>query len=93
MANKSKQLAWIIGLGAVLFVGILAYSSFQATRDQYEVCMTFNGNSHCASASGANSQEAVRSAQEIDCELLANGRDQNMVCLDRQPSSIRHVKQ
>lgn len=91
MAGKSKQLGWIIGLGAALFIGILAYSSFQATRDRYEVCMTFNANSHCASASGTNYQQAVRSAQEIDCELLANGRDQNMVCLDQQPTSIRHV--
>lgn len=91
MANKSKQLGWIIGLGAALFVGILIYSSLQATRDEYEVCVSFNGNSHCASASGANTQEAVRSAQQIDCELLANGRDQNMVCLDQQPTSIRHV--
>ncbi|MGA9883752.1 MAG: hypothetical protein WBQ34_08545 [Candidatus Acidiferrales bacterium] len=93
MANKSKQLAWIIGLGAVLFIGVLAYSSFQATHDQYEVCMTFNGNSHCASASGTNYQQAVRSAQQIDCELLANGRDQNMVCLDQEPVSVRPVKQ
>lgn len=91
MAKKSKQLAWIIGLGAVLFIGILAYSSFQATRDQYEVCMAFNGNSHCASASGANYEDAVRSAQQIDCELLANGRNQNMACLGQQPTSIRHV--
>lgn len=93
MANKSKQLGWIIGLGAVLFIIILLHSSFQATRDRYEVCMTFNGNSHCASASGTNYQEAVRSAQQIDCELLANGRSQNMVCLDQQPASIRRVKQ
>lgn len=93
MANKSRQLAWIIGLGAVLFIGVLAYSSFQATHDRYEVCMTFKGNSHCASASGANYQQAVRSAQQIDCELLANGRDQNMVCLDQEPVSVRPVKQ
>lgn len=91
--SKSKQLGWIIGLGAALFVGILTYSSLQATRDQYEVCVTFNGNSHCASASGTNYQEAVRSAQQIDCELLANGRDQNMVCLDQQPASIKRVTQ
>ncbi|MDE3108594.1 MAG: hypothetical protein KGL02_01520 [Acidobacteriota bacterium] len=91
MANKSKQLAWIIGLGAAIFIAILVYSSFQATRDEYEVCMAFNGNSHCASASGTNYEDAVRSAQQIDCELLANGRDQNMACLGRQPTSIRHV--
>ncbi|MGH9716529.1 MAG: hypothetical protein ACRD4R_07370 [Candidatus Acidiferrales bacterium] len=90
---KGKQLGWIIGLCAVIFVGILTYSSFQATRDRYEVCMSFNGNSHCSSASGTNYDQAVRSAQQIDCELLANGRSQNMVCLDQQPTSIRHEKQ
>lgn len=93
MSKKSKQLGWIIGLGAALFIGILTYSSFQATHDRYEVCMEFNGNSHCASASGTNYQQAVRSAQQIDCEMLTNGRTQNMVCLDQQPSSVRHQQQ
>jgi hypothetical protein len=92
MAKTSKQFAWIIAIGAAVFIGILAYSSLQATRDRYEVCMAFNGGTHCASASGTNYREAVRSAEQIDCELLANGRDQNMVCLDQQPSSVRPVK-
>jgi hypothetical protein len=92
MAKTSKQFAWIIAIGAAVFIGILAYSSLQATRDRYEVCMAFNGGTHCASASGTNYEEAVRSAEQIDCELLANGRDQNMVCLDQQPSSVRPVK-
>ncbi len=93
MASKSKRLSWIIALGAALFIGILAYSSFQATRNQYEVCMSFNGSSHCASASGTSYEQAVRSAQQIDCELLSNGRTQNMVCLDQQPTSIRRINQ
>ncbi len=90
---KSKHLGWIIALGAAVFIAILAYSSFQATRDRYEVCMTFNGGSHCASASGTNYQQAVRTAQQIDCELLSNGRTQNMVCLSEEPTSVRHVTQ
>jgi hypothetical protein len=47
---------------------------------------------HCATASGATSQEAIRSAQGIDCEMLANGRDENIVCLDTPPTSERQVK-
>jgi hypothetical protein len=35
----------------------------------------------------------VRTAQEIDCEMLANGRDENIACLDLQPSSVRTVPQ
>jgi hypothetical protein len=71
---------------------VLVYSSFQQTREQYEVCMNFKGASHCATAAGSNYNQAVRSAQEIDCELLSNGRDENMVCLDNPPASIRPVK-
>jgi hypothetical protein len=92
MANKSAQMRWIIALGVVFLVGVLAYSSFQQTNHEYEVCMAFKGGTHCATAAGATYEQAVRSAEGIDCELLSNGRDENMVCLDTQPSSVREVK-
>ncbi len=79
-------------LGGIVLLGVLVYSSFQQTREQYEVCMNFKGASHCATAAGSNYNQAVRSAQENDCELLSNGRDENMVCLDNPPASIRPVK-
>ena len=78
--------------GGVALVAVLAYSSFQQTRERYEVCVTFKGATHCATASGSNYDQAVRSAMEIDCELLTNGRDENMVCLASQPKSVRVVK-
>ena len=92
MAGKSNQVRWIIALGAVALVGALAYSTLQQTRERYEVCVSFKGASHCATATGSNYDQAVRSAQEIDCQLLSNGRDENMVCLASQPTSIRPVK-
>lgn len=92
MAKKSHQVHWIMALGAIVLVGVLAYSSFQQTRQTFEVCMNFKGASHCATAAGATYDQAVRSAQEIDCELLANGRNENMACLANQPSSIRQTK-
>jgi len=81
-----------MALGGIVLLGVLVYSSFQQTREQYEVCMNFKGASHCATAAGSNYNQAVRSAQEIDCELLSNGRDENMVCLDNPPASVRPVK-
>jgi hypothetical protein len=92
MAISKNKIRLIIAAGAIVLVSILLYSSLQQTHQRYEVCVTFKGGTHCAIATGATSNEAVRSAQEIDCELLSNGRDENMVCLDRQPSSIRQVK-
>jgi hypothetical protein len=78
--------------GGVALVAVLLYSSFQQTRERYEVCVTFKGSTRCATAAGSTYDQAVRSAQEIDCQLLASGRDENMVCLDNPPSSVRSVK-
>jgi len=92
MAKQSNQVRWIIALGAVALFGILIHSTLQATSAEYEVCMDFRGRSHCASATGTSSSVAIRSAEEIDCQMLSNGRDETMVCLDTQPSSVREVK-
>jgi hypothetical protein len=92
MPKRSNRVRWIIVAGGVALLCVLIYSSFQQTRQEYEVCMSFKGATHCANAAGATYSQAVRSAQEIDCELLANGRDENMVCLDTDPASVRPVK-
>ncbi|MGA8221707.1 MAG: hypothetical protein WB780_08640 [Candidatus Acidiferrales bacterium] len=92
MAKRPNPMRWIMMVGGIVLVGILIYGSIQQTHRQYEVCMTFKSGTHCATATGATAAEAIRSAQEIDCELLANGRDENMVCLDRQPTNVREVK-
>lgn len=92
MPNKSNPMRWIMILGGIALVLALAYFSMQQTQQRYEVCMTFRGASHCATAAGATQDQAVRSAQEIDCSMLASGRDENMVCLDTPPSSIREAK-
>lgn len=92
MTKRSNKMRWIMVLGGIALIGTLLYSSFQQTHLKYEVCVTFKGGMHCASATGATSTEAIRSAQEIDCQMLANGRDENMVCLDSSPTSVRELK-
>ncbi len=92
MPNRKTQIRVIVTLGAAIFIGVLLHSSFQQTKNEYEVCVTFKGAMHCATASGATSQEAILSAQGIDCQMLANGRDENIVCLDTPPTSERQVK-
>jgi len=92
MAKKSSQVRWLIALGAIVLLGVLVYSTMQQTSQRYEVCVTFKNATHCATAAGSSYDQAVRSAQEIDCQLLTNGRDENMVCLDRPPASVRPAK-
>ena len=68
MADRKIQVRVISIVGAILLLGVLLYSSRQQTQNKYEVCVTFKGAMHCATASGATSADAIRSAQDIDCE-------------------------
>jgi hypothetical protein len=89
--KKRINLKWFIAIAGAIFIALLVYSSFQQSVVRYEVCVDFHGRSHCAQASGAKPSAAIRSAQEIDCQMIANGRNENMVCLDTQPSSVRTI--
>lgn len=91
MAKKS-QTRWIILIAGLVFIGVLVYATMQQTRLEYEVCVNFKGHTHCATAKGATAEEAIRSAHDIDCGLLADGRDDNIVCMSTSPSSIREIK-
>lgn len=90
--KKAHQVRWIIALAVAVLLGVLLYSSFEQTRERYEVCVAFKGASHCATASGSSYDQAVRSAQEIDCEMLSSGRDENMVCLANPPAKVSPAK-
>jgi hypothetical protein len=91
MPKTAKSTKWIISLGAVALLAILIFLSMRQTQQKYEVCMAFKGGSHCATAAGSTYEEAVRSAEDIDCQFLANGRDETMVCLAGTPTSVRSL--
>jgi Na+/glutamate symporter len=92
MANKTAPTRLIIILGGIFFLVVVLYTTYQQMRHEYEVCVTFNGGTHCATARGATPEEAIHSAHDIDCGMLANGRDENIVCGGTQPTSVREVK-
>jgi hypothetical protein len=83
---------WLIALAAIAFLGVLVYSTLQHTSYRYEVCVNFNGRTHCAVAEGQTPEEAIRGAQTIGCTLLTNGRDENIQCMDKPPASTRALE-
>lgn len=89
---KTSQTRWIVVAAGLVFFAVILYTTFQQTRREYEVCLTFDGGSHCATAKGATREEAIRSAHDIDCGLLANGRDENIACMNTAATSIREIK-
>ncbi|HEV2385834.1 MAG TPA: hypothetical protein VGS20_01135 [Candidatus Acidoferrales bacterium] len=87
----SKRIKWLIAALAAVFLVVIVYSSMEATRRRFEVCVEFRGRSHCALAEGRTSQDAIRSAQDIDCGLLAGDRNELMACESTPAQSVREV--
>ncbi len=88
----NKQTKAGVGAAAIGLFGLIVYSTLQQSAHKVEVCVNFRGQSHCATAAGETREAAVSTAQQIDCSLLANGRDENMACLAVAPASVRDVK-
>ena len=87
----SKRVKAIVGAVAVLLFGGIIYLTMLQTQHRYEVCVSFNGRSHCATAAGRTPQEAIQAAQSIGCTMVTSNRDENMACSQQQPASVRKL--
>lgn len=90
-ARKPLKLGLWITLGAILFIGLLAYSSFGNRKNRVEVCMEFNGRTNCRVASGPNRQQALRAATENACALIASGVGDSIACQNKTPLSVKYL--
>lgn len=87
----SKRMKLGVGLMALALFGYIIFSTFQQTANEYEVCVTYKGRSHCATAAGQTPKEAISSAQQIGCSLITSGRDENMACLAAPLANVREI--
>ena len=71
----------------VLFVAFLAYSTLSAQKVTCDVCVVFNGQKNCATASHSDELQAIRSAQTTACGPVAAGMNETIACGDRPPAS------
>ncbi|HEX2187334.1 MAG TPA: hypothetical protein VHG51_00490 [Longimicrobiaceae bacterium] len=76
---------WIVTLGALLFVGFLAWGSMSRAKVSCEVCLEFDGETVCRKGAGATEAEALRAAQESTCGGNARGMSESMACRNRTP--------
>jgi hypothetical protein len=83
-----KPVHWII-LAAVAAVGVLMYTSMPKSEFRVEVCKEFQGRVQCRIASADNERDALRTASENACALIAGGVTDTMACQAAEPKSVR----
>lgn len=70
---------------AVGFAALLLWSTLAAQQVECSACVTFNGQSNCATASAETETEALRSAVNTACGTLAHGMDESIRCANLPP--------
>jgi hypothetical protein len=73
----------------ILFLGVMTYMMLGQRKNRVEVCMTFEGRSACKIASGETRDDAVRTATDNACALIAFGVTDNGQCGRSRPASVK----
>lgn len=84
--KKSTVITILLALG---FAGLLLYSTLSAQQVECAACVTFNGKSNCATASGTTEEEALRTAVNTACGTIAAGMDESIRCSGLPPERPR----
>jgi hypothetical protein len=77
-----------ITLGVVAFLALLVYLTIGGERYRVEVCMEFQGKQSCRIASGTTKEQALRTASENACAIIASGMTDSMACDRSTPTRI-----
>lgn len=84
--KKGTVITLLLALG---FGALLLYSTLSAQQVECSACVTFNGQSNCATASGQTEEEALRTAVNTACGTLAAGMDESIRCSGTPPERPR----
>jgi hypothetical protein len=88
----SRNVKLAIGMAFLVFVVLLVYSTLRLGEVTVEVCMEFKGRANCGTASAPTEEEAVRTATDNACGLLASGVTETLACSRTPPRSLRRLR-
>lgn len=80
-----------VGLFA-LFLGVMTYMMIGHRKVRVEVCMTYQGRTACKVASGETRDDALRTATDNACALIAFGVTDSGQCGRSQPTGVKWLE-
>lgn len=89
---NSRKLALLAAAGFLLLAGVMTWMMLSGRRHRVEVCMEFRGRTACRSAAGPTREDAVRTAADNACGLLASGMTDSIQCGHTPPKSVRDLE-
>lgn len=87
-----KKTTWVAIAFGVLVVAMVLVTTFRQDRVRCQVCVTFNGQRDCRTASATSQQEAIRTAVSNACAQLASGVTESTRCESTTPDSVEWLR-
>lgn len=87
-----RKLAWLAVAGFLLLAGVMTWMMLSGRRHRVEVCIEYRGRTLCRTAAGPTREEAIRTAADNACALLASGMTDSMQCGRTEPKSVRDIQ-
>jgi hypothetical protein len=74
---------------STIVLAAILYTSLGGTNSKYrvEICIAFQGKTICRTARAATHNEALRTATDNACSLMASGQSEFERCRNTPPSS------
>lgn len=85
-----KPVFWI-SLAVAGFVAMLVTGTLSQSKVRVEACVEFRGRTECRTASGPTEEQALRTAIQAACAVLASGMTDSMECDRTPPQSVRRL--
>lgn len=80
----------LAAVAVILVVAALMYFAMRGrATHSCEVCIEFDGRTHCSNARGPSVQEATRAAADTACAFLTSGMTETMRCSRTEPKSAK----
>ena len=82
--------SWIVTvIFVVVVLGAILYTSLGGSNSKYrvEICIAFQGRTECRTARAATHNEALRTATDNACSLMASGQSEFERCRNTPPTS------
>lgn len=89
---KRTQLILLAAAAFVFFAAILTRQMLSHRRHKVEVCMEFQGRKACRVASAPSEEEAIRTATDGACSLIAFGVTDTQICGRSTPLTVRRLE-
>jgi hypothetical protein len=85
----NRKLLLVVLVAVAVFAVLLVRSMMGLRQNRVEVCITFHGRQACRVASGPTQAEAIRTATDNACALVASGVTETMACGRTVPDSVK----